>query len=58
MGLLATGGEVVIHGEEHAASLKKLTAPLLLNMRPDRGIRELSISEFEKLPAGIQLIQD
>ena len=58
VGLVATGGEVVTHGEEHAATVKKLAAPILNERRPDKGIREVSISELGQLPEGIQRIQD
>ncbi|MGJ8726017.1 MAG: hypothetical protein ACSHYB_15790 [Roseibacillus sp.] len=58
LGLLATGGEVVNHGDEHAATIKRLAAPLLLDRRPDKGIREIPVSDFEQLPNGIQRVQD
>ena len=57
-GLFATGGEVINHGDQHAANIKKLAAPLLLNRRPDKGIREIPVSELAQLPIGIQRIQN
>lgn len=55
-GLLVTGGEVVTHGDEHAASLKRLAAPLLKDRRPHKGIREVPMSELGLLPSGIERV--
>ena len=57
-GLLATGGEVVNHGDEHVATLKRLSAPILKDRRPDKGIKEILVSELDQLPAGFQRVQD
>lgn len=57
LGLLATGGEVVNHGEEHVASIKKMTAPIWQDDRPDKGISAVAVTEFNQLPTGVQRVQ-
>lgn len=58
VGLLATGGEVVTHGDEHAAKIKEMTRSMRLDKRPDKGIQEIPLSEFNHLPFGIQRTQE
>lgn len=57
LGLLATGGEVVNHGEEHVASLKKMAAPIWQDDRPDKGISVVAVTELNQLPTGVQRVQ-
>jgi len=57
-GVIATGGGVVTQGDDHAETLKKLAAPLLADKRPDKGIKEIPVSEFSHLPFGVERIED
>lgn len=57
-GLFVTGSEVVTHGDEHAHTIKRLAAPLLLDRRANKGIEAIPISKLNELPQGIRLVQD
>lgn len=58
LGLFVTGGEMAINGDEHAANIKKLASPLLLDKRSDKGIKEVPLSEFSHLPFGVERIEE
>lgn len=45
---------MITHGDER---VKKIAEPLWKDMRPDRGIREVPLSELDELPQGVARVE-
>lgn len=57
LGLIVTGGGVVMNGGQNGESLKRLAAPLFEEDKSIRRLEELSPAELAQLPIGVERIE-